>query len=39
MVEWARRPAYVQVADDLRGQICGGRFPPGSQLPSNAALA
>ena len=38
MVDWSGRPAYVQVADDLRKQIYGGRFPPGGRLPSYEAL-
>jgi GntR family transcriptional regulator len=33
------RPAYQQVADDLRRGIKGGRFKPGDQLPSGRELA
>jgi GntR family transcriptional regulator len=32
------RPAYLQVADALREQINTGRYPPGSQLPTERAL-
>jgi GntR family transcriptional regulator len=28
------RPAYVQIADDLRGQIASGELPPPSRLPT-----
>ena len=38
MANWSGRPAYLQVADDLRGGILKGRFAPGSQLPSYGAL-
>jgi DNA-binding GntR family transcriptional regulator len=38
MADWSGRPAYAQVADALRADIRGGRFPPGSQLPSYGAL-
>lgn len=38
MADWSGRPAYLQVADDLRAGILKGRFPPGSQLPSYGAL-
>jgi GntR family transcriptional regulator len=38
MADWSGRPAYVQVADALRAEIRGGRFSPGSQLPSYEAL-
>jgi GntR family transcriptional regulator len=34
----AGRPAYVQVADALRGQIRDGTYPPGAQLPTERAL-
>jgi DNA-binding GntR family transcriptional regulator len=34
MAEWSGRPAYLQVADDLRASIRTGAYPPGSQLPS-----
>jgi DNA-binding GntR family transcriptional regulator len=33
------RPPYVQVSDDLRGQIDGGRLKPGQRLPSGRELA
>lgn len=32
------RPAYVQVADDLRRKIKSGRYEPGQRLPSGKAL-
>jgi DNA-binding GntR family transcriptional regulator len=38
MADWSGRPAYVQVADQLREAIRGGQFAPGSQLPSYEAL-
>src|SRR6266545_5775375 len=38
MAEWSGRPAYQQLADDLRAQITGGRLPVGSTLPSVADL-
>src|SRR6266516_4052075 len=38
MADWSGRPAYAQVADQLRRAIRGGQFPPGSQLPSYEAL-
>jgi DNA-binding GntR family transcriptional regulator len=38
MAEWSGRPAYVQVADQLREAIRSGQFAPGSQLPSYEAL-
>ena len=38
MADWSGRPAYAQVADALRAEIRGGRFQPGSQLPSYEAL-
>jgi DNA-binding transcriptional regulator YhcF (GntR family) len=38
MVDWSGRPAYAQVADELRRQIRTGQLPPGSQLPSYQAL-
>lgn len=28
------RPAYLQVADELRAEITGGRLQPGERLPS-----
>jgi DNA-binding transcriptional regulator YhcF (GntR family) len=33
------RPAYLQVADDLRTSISGGTFKPGERLPSGRDLA
>ncbi len=33
------RPAYQQVADDLRERITAGEFPVGSAIPSTARLA
>ncbi|HLI42494.1 MAG TPA: winged helix-turn-helix domain-containing protein [Streptosporangiaceae bacterium] len=38
MADWSGRPAYLQVADDLRAGILKGRYKPGSQLPSYGAL-
>lgn len=38
MAEWSGRPAYVQVADQLREAIRSGHFAPGTQLPSYEAL-
>lgn len=38
MAEWSGRPAYLQVADDLRAGIVKGTYTPGSQLPSYDAL-
>src|SRR5215831_16835561 len=38
MADWTGRPAYVQVADELRAAIRGGQFAPGSQLHSYEAL-
>jgi DNA-binding GntR family transcriptional regulator len=32
------RPAYIQIADDLRAAIRSGKIPPGGQLPSTAEL-
>jgi GntR family transcriptional regulator len=34
MIEKTGRPAYMQIADELRGQIRAGTLPPGSALPS-----
>jgi DNA-binding GntR family transcriptional regulator len=31
-------PAYVRIADDLREAIRGGRYAPGDELPTLAAL-
>ena len=33
------RPAYLQVADDLRASISSGTFKPGERLPSGRDLA
>lgn len=33
------RPAYLQIADDLRGQIEAGKYGPGDRLPSNRAMS
>jgi GntR family transcriptional regulator len=33
------RPAYTQIADDLRGQIETGKYGPGDQLPSNRLMS
>jgi DNA-binding GntR family transcriptional regulator len=38
MADWSGRPAYVQVADELRSAIRHGEYLPGSQLPSYEAL-
>jgi len=38
VAEWSGRPAYQQLADDLRAQITGGRIPVGGTLPSVADL-
>jgi DNA-binding GntR family transcriptional regulator len=38
MADWSGRPAYAQVADQLRAAIRGGKYPPGTQLPSYEAL-
>jgi DNA-binding GntR family transcriptional regulator len=35
----AKRPVYLQIADDLREGIVKGTYPPGSRLPSRARLA
>lgn len=34
----AATPRYVQIADDLRGKITAGAYPPGHKLPSNKEL-
>ncbi|GAA5073556.1 DNA-binding GntR family transcriptional regulator [Thermocatellispora tengchongensis] len=39
MVKHTGRPAYLQIADDLRAQIRGGALAPGDPLPSTAQLA
>jgi GntR family transcriptional regulator len=31
-------PRYQQIADDLRGQMESGKFPPDSKLPSKTEL-
>jgi DNA-binding GntR family transcriptional regulator len=31
-------PKYRQIAEDLRAQIKGGKYPPGSRLPTKAEL-
>jgi DNA-binding GntR family transcriptional regulator len=33
------RPAYVQIADELRGQIEAGKYGPGERLPSNRLMS
>jgi GntR family transcriptional regulator len=35
----SRLPAYSQLSNSLRTSIAQGEFPPGSQLPSESALA
>lgn len=38
-VRWdGRRPAYVQLAEELRGRIAAGQLEPGAKLPSYAEL-
>lgn len=39
MVQNTGRPAYLQIADDLREQIRSGALSPGDPLPSTARLA
>lgn len=39
MTEPVGRPAYQQVADDLRQQIASGELPVGSAIPSTAKLS
>jgi len=34
----AKRPKYLQVADDLRAKIADGTYPVGAALPSTAQL-
>ncbi|GLW25303.1 hypothetical protein Mame01_53450 [Microbispora amethystogenes] len=34
MIEKTGRPAYMQIADELRGQIRSGSLSPGTVLPS-----
>ncbi|MFF7202049.1 winged helix-turn-helix domain-containing protein [Streptomyces sp. NPDC008141] len=38
MVEWTGRPAYQQVADELRGRIAADEFSESGKLPSLAEL-
>ncbi|MBW8487242.1 winged helix-turn-helix domain-containing protein [Actinomadura parmotrematis] len=38
MVKRTGRPGYLQIADDLRGQIEDGTLTPGDALPSIAEL-
>ncbi|MFF6940772.1 GntR family transcriptional regulator [Streptomyces lavendulae] len=38
MVEWTGKPAYQQVADQLRGRIAAGEFTASGKLPSLAEL-
>ncbi|MEU9832287.1 winged helix-turn-helix domain-containing protein [Streptosporangium sp. NPDC048047] len=38
MVEKSGRPAYLQIVDELRGQIRAGSLQPGAALPSIAQL-
>jgi DNA-binding GntR family transcriptional regulator len=38
MADWSGRPAYLQLADDLRAGIRTGRFAPASRLPSYGDL-
>ena len=33
------RPAYIQIANDLRSQIQAGKYGPGDRLPSNRAMS
>jgi len=33
------RPAYMQIADDLRRQIEAGEYDPGDRLPSNRLMS
>jgi len=39
VIEPAGRPAYQQVADDLRRKIAAGELPVGSAIPSTARLS
>ena len=39
MTESIGRPAYQQVAEDLRQRIASGEFPVGSAIPSTSKLA
>ncbi|MFF3402155.1 winged helix-turn-helix domain-containing protein [Streptomyces sp. NPDC002659] len=38
MVEWTGKPAYQQVAEDLRRRIATGEFTESGKLPSLAEL-
>jgi GntR family transcriptional regulator len=38
MAQWKDRPAYRQIADDLRRRIHQQEYPVGAKLPSHAAL-
>ncbi|MCQ4082476.1 winged helix-turn-helix domain-containing protein [Streptomyces sp. RB6PN25] len=38
MIEWSGRPAYQQVADDLRRRIAAGEYAETGKLPSLAEL-
>lgn len=38
VTESVGRPAYQQVADDLRARIASGEYPVGSPIPSTARL-
>ncbi|MFJ4336596.1 MULTISPECIES: winged helix-turn-helix domain-containing protein [unclassified Streptomyces] len=38
MVEWTGKPAYQQVADDLRRRIAAGEFAQSEKLPSLSEL-
>lgn len=38
MVEWTGKPAYQQVAEQLRGRIAAGEFAESGKLPSLADL-
>ncbi|MEU5431244.1 winged helix-turn-helix domain-containing protein [Streptomyces olivoreticuli] len=38
MIEWTGKPAYQQVAEDLRRRIAAGEFAETGQLPSLAGL-
>ena len=38
VVEKTGRAAYLQIVDELRGQIRAGSLPPGTALPSIAQL-
>lgn len=33
------RPAYLQIAEDLRAQIEAGKYRPGDRLPSNRVMS